>query len=290
MRMQWMAAAGMAMLLAAGAQAKASAFDALVAAERGFAADAQARGVNAAFLAAAGEHGVVFRPAPLRVADVYAKAEPAEFSLQWGPAAAEIAPSGDLGYTYGPYVLSSKDGEARGTGHYFTVWEREGDDGAFHFRSDIGISHAPVPLATHVQRRGSHDDTAARAGKAERTARLDALRELDSGLLPRLRREPQEAVYASIGADDLVLLRDGQTPMTAPFDTATLAAADLGDAIHMTASERISNDATLATTYAAPADGRGPSWVRVWRHEAAGWKLAVELLLAAPPQTPPDEG
>lgn len=289
MRMQWMAATGMAMCFAMGAQAKGSAFDALVAAESGFAADAQARGVNAAFLAAAGEQGVVFRPAPLRVADVYAKAAPAEFDLQWRPAAAEIAPSGDLGYTYGPYTSTTKDGTPRGAGHYFTVWERDGDAGAFHFRSDIGIAHAPTPLATQVQRRGSSDDTAARVGKAERTARLDALRELDSGLLARLRREPQNAVYASVGADDLVLMRDGQPPMTAPFDASILAAADLGDAIHMTAAERISADATLATTYAAPADGRGPAWVRVWRHGATGWKLAVELLLAAPPPTPPDE-
>lgn len=285
-----MAATGVAMLLAMGAQAKESAFDALVAAERGFAADAQARGVNAAFLAAAGEHGVVFRPAPLRVVDVYANATPAEFNLQWGPAAAEIAPSGDLGYTFGPYISTTNDGTPRGAGHYFTVWERDGDRGAFHFRSDIGIAHAPVPLATDVQRRGSSDDSAPRTGKAERNARLDALRELDSGLLARLRREPQADVYASIGAEDLVLLRDGQPPMTSPFDVATLVAADLGDAIHMTAAERISADATLATTYAAPADGRGPSWVRVWRHEGEGWKLAVELLLAAPPLPSPDEG
>ena len=285
-----MAAAGVAMLLAMGAQAKEAAFDALVAAERGFAADAQARGVNAAFLAAAGEHGVVFRPAPLRVADVYTNAAPAEFNLQWGPAAAEIAPSGDLGYTFGPYISTTEDGDQRGAGHYFTVWERDGDSGAFHFRSDVGIAHAPVPLATDVQRRGSSDDSAPRVGKAERSTRLDALRELDSGLLARLRREAQADVYASIGAEDLVLLRDGQPPMTSPFDTATLAAADLGDAIHMTATERISADASLATTYAAPADGRGPSWVRVWRHEVEGWKLAVELLLAAPPLTPPEEG
>ena len=285
-----MAAAGVAMLLAMGVQAKESAFDTLVAAERGFAADAQARGVNAAFLAAAGEHGVVFRPAPLRVADVYANAPPAELGLQWGPAAAEIAPSGDLGYTFGPYISTTKDGAPRGAGHYFTVWERAGDSGAFHFRIDIGIAHALLPLATEVQRRGSSDDSAPRVGKAERNARMDALRELDSSVLPRLRRQPQADVYAGIGADDLVLLRDGYPPLTPPFDAALLAAADLGDAIHMTASERISADATLATTYAAPADGRGPSWVRVWRYEPGGWKLAVELLLAAPPLPSPDEG
>ena len=284
-----MMASGLALMLAMSAQANDGAFDELVAAERGFAADAQARGVNSAFLAAAGEHGVVFRPAPLRVADVYANAEPATFDLQWGPAAAEIAPSGDLGYTYGPYTSTAKDGTPRGAGHYFTVWERDGDAGAFHFHSDIGIAHAPVPATTQVERRGPDAGAAQRVGKTERAARLDALRELDSSLLTRLRREPQAAVYASIGAEDLVLLRDGQPPMAAPFDDAVLAAADLGDAIHMTAAERISADATLASTYAAPAEGRGPSWVRVWRHEVGGWKLAVELLLAAP-ASPSDEG
>ncbi|MBB5208853.1 hypothetical protein [Chiayiivirga flava] len=282
--MRMLAMGTVALLLACGVQAKDSAYDAVVAAERAFAADAQARGVNAAFLAAAGEHGVVFRPGPLRVADAYAKAPPAAFNIAWGPAAAEVAPSGDLGYTYGPYEVTLADGKSAGFGHYFTVWERDGD-GAFHFRSDIGISHAPVPLAGDaVVRRGSRAEGARALARRERDARLAALRELDSGLLPRLRRESPAAVYASVAADDLVLLRDGSLPLAAPFDDAVLAATDLGDATLMTAAERISADGTLATTYASPAEGRGPAWVRVWRRSGDTWQLAVDLTLPPPPE------
>lgn len=257
-----------------------SAFDALVAAERGFAAAAQRDGINRAFVEAAGEHGVVFRPDPVRAADIYATAPPADYTLEWAPAQAEIAPSGDLGYTFGPYVYTGKAGV--GHGHYFSVWERDGR-GRFHFRSDIGISHAAVPLSTEVQRRGSREDDARKLGRAEREARMDALRELDAGLVARLRRESPAAVYAEVGADDLVLLRDGVLPLQAPFDDAVLRATDLGDAVQSNGAERISADGTLATTYAAPAEGRGARWVRVWRHAPGGWELAVDLTLPASP-------
>lgn len=282
MRHGWI---GSVLLLCAGATqgalAKDDAFDALVAAERAFAADAGARGINAAFLDAAAEHGVVFRPGPLRVADVYSKAPPATYSLQWGPASAEIASSGDLGYTYGPYHVLDAAGAATGAGHYFTVWERDGR-GPFRFRSDIGISHPSVPLAEGaVRRRGPLAAPAERVGRGERDARLDALRELESGLLPRLRREPRAAVYAAIGSDDLVLLRDNHLPLSAPFDEAALA-TDLGDTTLFTVSERIARDGSLATTYGAPAEGRGPVWVRIWRHVDGAWKLAVDLTLPPP--------
>lgn len=271
----------MALLLACSAHAKESAFDAVVAAERAFAADAQARGVNAAFLRAAGDDGMVFRPLPMRAADVYARAAPATFNIVWGPSAAEVAPSGDLGYTYGPYEVLA-DGRSRGFGHYFTVWERDGD-GVFRFRSDIGISHAPVPHANGgVARRGNVADTGGKLGRREREARLRTLRELDSGLLPHLRRESPAAVYASVGTADLVLLRDGTAPLSPPFDDAVLAKTDLGDTTLMTAAERISADGSLASIYASPAEGRGPVWVRVWRYVGGEWKLAVDLTLSPP--------
>lgn len=277
---------GSMLLLAGAAQvamAKDEAFDAIVAAERAFAADAGANGINAAFMRAAAEHGVVFRPAPVRVADVYGQAPPAEYSLLWGPSAAEIAPSGDLGYTYGPFHVTDATGAVTGAGHYFTVWERDGR-GPLRFRSDIGISHAHVPLAGEaVQRRGPVAAPVAATARGAREARLQSLRELESALLPQLRREPPAAVYTALGSDDLVLLRDGHLPLSAPFDETALA-IDLGDATLHTVSERMSRDGSLATTYGAPAEGRGPVWVRIWRYTDGAWKLAVDLTLPPAPE------
>ena len=275
----------MALLPWAGVRAAPAtdAFDAMVAAERAFAADAKARGVNAAFLTAAGEHGVVFRPGPLRVADAYAAKPAATYSIDWTPAVAEIAGSGDLGYTVGPFVYTGNDDGTTHHGHYLTVWARDGVNAPFHFLSDIGVGHAAVPPPATVTRRGVTDANSVRLGRKARDARLTQLREIDSGVLARLRRESQAAVYASLGAPDLVVMREGALPMQLPLDDAALATTALGDAIHMSGSERISADGTLATTVASPAEGHGPSSVRVWRHAPAdGWQLVVDVLLAGP--------
>jgi hypothetical protein len=269
------------LLLACGAHANEAAFDALVAAERAFAADAQARGVNPAFVEAAGADGVVFRTGAVRASVLYGNAPPAQYALAWGPAAAEIAGSGDLGYT-GPYTMTPGNGEPPNHGHYFTVWRRDGE-GPFRFHSDIGVTHAQVPAATEVLRRGPPVDATAKASRGERDARLQALREIDSGLVARLRRQSPAAVYTAVGAEDLVVLRDGSLPMGRPFADSPFANVDLGKAKHFTATERISRDGTLASTYGLAAEGRGPIWMRVWRHDASGWKLAVDAMLPAPP-------
>lgn len=179
--------------------------------------------------------------------------------------------------------MTAGNNEPPNHGHCFTVWQRDGN-GPFRFHSDIGISHALVPAATEVLRRGAAaDGSTATASRGERDALLQALREIDSGLVARLRRESSAAVYTAVGAEDLVVLRDGSLPMGRPFADSPFANVDLGKAKHFTATERISRDGTLASTYGLAAEGRGPIWMRVWRHDASGWKLAVDAMLPAPP-------
>lgn len=60
-------------------------------------------------------------------------------SLTWDPNYAEVAASGDLGYTVGRYEISA-EGDAASmseTGTYLTVWTRD-DDGTWRVKADIG--------------------------------------------------------------------------------------------------------------------------------------------------------
>jgi len=62
------------------------------------------------------------------------------FSLRWTPLGAELARSGDFGYTYGMSEsrFTGKDGKPIvATGKYITVW-RKGKDGAWKVIADIG--------------------------------------------------------------------------------------------------------------------------------------------------------
>jgi len=66
--------------------------------------------------------------------------------LSWNPTKAEIARSGDLGYTFGTYeftVLDSLDNPSISFGNYVTVWKRQGD-GSWKYVLD-GAATTPAP-------------------------------------------------------------------------------------------------------------------------------------------------
>jgi ketosteroid isomerase-like protein len=69
-------------------------------------------------------------------------------SLTWSPDEAEISGSGDLGYTYGKYLWTSKESDgkvARRNGKYVTIWRKE-PDGQWRVVVDLGTpSDPPAP-------------------------------------------------------------------------------------------------------------------------------------------------
>lgn len=60
--------------------------------------------------------------------------------LTWSPVGADIAASGDLGYTYGNYEFRTKDKEGQPVidhGHYTSIWKRQ-KDGSWKVVLDMG--------------------------------------------------------------------------------------------------------------------------------------------------------
>jgi ketosteroid isomerase-like protein len=69
-----------------------------------------------------------------------------DLSLAWTPVKAEMAASGDLGYTFGNYVLKVKDKDGHPVvqyGKYATVWKKQ-KDGSWKVVMDMGNS-SPDP-------------------------------------------------------------------------------------------------------------------------------------------------
>ena len=58
-----------------------------------------------------------------------------EATLTWEPVFADIAGSGDMGYTYGTYQLKTKTGISEGT--YCSVWKKD-DQGNWKYVLDTG--------------------------------------------------------------------------------------------------------------------------------------------------------
>ena len=69
-----------------------------------------------------------------------------DYKLEWTPQYAEVAKSGELGYTWGKYILSYRDEkgeEQKSYGKYLNIWKKQ-KDGSWKVAVDMGNS-SPVP-------------------------------------------------------------------------------------------------------------------------------------------------
>jgi ketosteroid isomerase-like protein len=125
----------------------AAARDDLMRVDADFSSMSETRGAAAAFAAYAAPDAIVLAEYPRRrgldaVRAQFSAAPPAS-RLTWKPAVADVARSGDLGYTVGTYELRSPGGLVR-TGKYMTVWKKQ-PDGSWKFVADGGTPDPPAP-------------------------------------------------------------------------------------------------------------------------------------------------
>lgn len=82
---------------------------------------------------------VVGKPA---LRKLYAELSDSGYRLTWKPSYGKVAASGDLGYTYGIYLLEITQGEQKGQvqrGTYCSIWEKNAK-GEWRFVLDTGNS------------------------------------------------------------------------------------------------------------------------------------------------------
>lgn len=76
--------------------------------------------------------GVLLRPGHLPIVgadaiDFLSSINDSSVSLTWKPTGADVAQSGDMGYTYGVYSMTINDSLHKGT--YVTVWKKQAGGG-----------------------------------------------------------------------------------------------------------------------------------------------------------------
>jgi len=102
----------------------------IINADRAFSDMCRQVGMKKAFLQYIDNEGILLRPGRLPIVgadaiDYLSMLSDTAYTLSWKPAHAEIANSGDLGYTYGTYELKLKDTTLTGT--YVNIWKKEND-------------------------------------------------------------------------------------------------------------------------------------------------------------------
>jgi ketosteroid isomerase-like protein len=100
----------------------------LIDVDRAFSALSKEKGMNHAFLSYVAEDGVMLSPNKMpvvgknKIGDLF-KSDDSKTVFTWNPLYAEVAKSGDLGYTYGTYEIL--EGESRQKGTYVSVWKKD---------------------------------------------------------------------------------------------------------------------------------------------------------------------
>jgi ketosteroid isomerase-like protein len=260
----------------------------LVAAERSFSALSVEQGMKTAFLTYLAEDGMVFRPLPVNGRKVWEARGPVPGTLIWEPSFAEVAGSGDLGYTTGPWDYRPP-ADSTGTvaedriahGHFISVWRREPGAG-WRVAVDLGISHGRPARGVGSGDFGvgpTHSGSVPRAGADPRG--------LDAELARATARRGIARGLANRAAADIRLNRDGVEPILgraaarASLDTiggrwaihpAGSGASQAGDLAYSFGTiERFTKRSAAAADTSV--------YLHVWRREPDGrWKLALAVL------------
>lgn len=279
----------------APAETREEALASLVAAERGFAQNSIDSGVNAAFLGVLAADSTVFQPGPVNGREAYSAGEDPPIVLSWYPVTADIAASGDIGFTTGPFSVKPKDPAEtrRGSGHYTSVWRRL-PTGKWELVIDLGTRHPPAatppagwepptgatPLAAAI---GANDRARLREALLARDAALGKPAEGEHFLVALSRfAEPAAWIYrpgnepfAGLAAASADARTAVETVHSQPTSAEISAAGDWGYTLgSMTAT---SGDATIEAHY-----------MRLW-HRAAGdgqWMLFLDTFAPMPPPAP----
>jgi hypothetical protein len=189
--------------------------------------------------------------------------------LLWKPAYAEMAASGDFGFTTGPYdfrAAKSPDSAVLSRGAFATVWRKT--SAGWKFVIDLGVSY---PMGNEQSADGEYFPTEKRSRPS--AGRPDFLR-AETGFVRLFAGDPAKA-YKKYRSKRGRLLRPGRYPLQPSdpwpplpalrFEPLGQAAASSGD---------------LAVVYGYCYDGpKRDAFMRVWRREGSkGWKIALEVL------------
>lgn len=269
-------AIALSLFLLAASPVSAGAGDAasLAQAERNFAALSMRTDMKNAFVATFAEDGVLVGDGWETARAAFADKPAPPVRLDWGPAHVEVAGSGELGLSTGPWIRTSraKPDAPAAHGHFVSIW-RKSANGPWKVEVDLGITHpddVPIPATA-----ASPDAEAAAPGATtleQAEARFDAMS----------RKGGARSAYEANASPRFMLYRAGHAPYRGKAEA--LGARELSDSptawlVDARAAAASDDFGYVRGRYADAAD---PSairgyFLRVWRRDAGGWAIVLDV-------------
>lgn len=278
-----------ALLIPVAAQAQSKLVQEVVTAEGAFATQSAQTSIEASLLANSTPVSLATDNGKLVNAQNVWRSRPSRpgRKMTWYPVLVDVAQSGELGYTTGPWT-QFQNGRPELAGEYVTVWRKQ-LDGRWKFAVNMNIERigaAPAQPAEVPQPKlmpaVAVPSTAPSNIVLDVDSKFSAAEQLKPGIAyqqnlsaeARLYRPGLSMMYGSAAAANMKNL-DGGYLFTA--NSGYLAAAgDLG---------------YVVGSLHRPASGKHPeengTYVRVWRREAdAGWRIVLEMFNLIPEVMP----
>ena len=272
--------ASLATLLLSGAVYAQTPRQAVLAAEASLVEQVAQNGMKSAFLASAAPTAMVAENGKLVEAQAAWNARPVKPNtrLTWYPLLADVAQTGDLGYTTGPWTMLQNE-RAQAAGEYVTLWRKQ-PDGQWKYVVNMSIERIGVPPGAPANVPAPRQ---ALATPTPSMAPTSVLLDLDNRFGAAEVLKPG-ATYQQYLSSEARLYRPGLSMMQGLAAVANMKNLEKGY-IFAPTTGYLSAGGDLGYvlgTYRHPGDAKHPqesgSYLRIWRREAeGGWKLALEM-------------
>jgi len=247
--------------------------DSMVQAEKNFATTSLVASTKEAFVKFIDTAGIVFEKGkPVNGFELYTKSDRRPGILTWEPEYAEISSSNDFGYTTGPwkYHANTLTDDPLAKGHFITVWHLN-NNGEWKFLIDFGINY-------NLERKNFPLKEVKTGKKKSGNISQQSLKDAEEKFIQSYHTQGKKA-YSIFLSSNSRLNYAGFLPALNSAERKALIdslPAKIGYTIVGFGSSS-KND--LGYAYGtADVNDKQEGYLRIWRREKDGWKIAVEVL------------
>ena len=247
--------------------------DNLIQAEKNFAAYSVNNSTKEAFLKFLDSAGIIFDSGkPVNGIETWNKRDKRPGVLNWFPQYAEIAVSGDFGYTTGPWTFqNSLNDTIAARGQYTTVWHIN-KNGEWKFLIDLGVNNTPISVAEDVKEVNVTKLT------ADAIPHVSPIVIVENEFLRSVAKNKSKAYKNYLSAES-ILNRNGHLPATTSSDQKSVIDATPSSIQYKVDGWGISQKQDMGYAYGTMViNGKTDNYLRIWRKEKEGWKIALEVL------------
>jgi hypothetical protein len=246
----------------------------LISAEKAFEKSCLEKGIRNGFLSQVDSNGIEFTDkGPVDAKEFWRSLPVFDGIFSWAPTYSEMSISGDWGYTTGNYEHRPKTlkDEIDESGQYTTLWGKN-DKGEWKYLLDIGTAHAFVPLD-----KSSKTIVSKKYGAGKLTGK-NILSGIEKEFINSFDKSVANA-YAEYGSREYILNIPQHWPVTTT-DSSIMLIGKMGDGLkYQPSAAKVSPGNDMAAVYGTTSLGnKSGSYLRIWRHEKDGWKIALEVI------------